>query len=128
MKKLLLVSVLFLAACGDHSSSISGWSYLPVVGLQGPAGTNGTNGQDATISPYDIVGIVDPCGTNPALHNEVFLKLENGTLVASFSDSSNGNNTRFSVLTPGNYVTTDGDNCTFTVTNTGTIINENHHF
>ena len=85
------------------------------------------NGEDAPSLPFNVVSLIDPCGTNPNIHNEVFLKLANDTIVASFSDNVNGYNTRFSVLSDGNYVTTDGDACNFTVTN-GSITYEDHHF
>ena len=36
-------------------------------------------------------------------------------LIASFSENVNGKNTRFVSIGPGNYMTTDGTECTFTV-------------
>jgi hypothetical protein len=84
-------------------------------------GTNGLDGEKAVPSVYEITEIVDPCGDAPDIYDEIFLKTSNGTLIASFSDAANGNNTRFSILTPGNYVTTDGSNCHLTVNNDGTV-------
>lgn len=84
-------------------------------GTPGADGAAGAPGTDA------IVQIIDPCGDAPGIYDEVILKLSNGTLLASFSDNANGNNTRFSVLTAGNYTTTDGSNCHFTVNANGTI-------
>lgn len=89
---------------------------------------NGAVGQSATPSAFTPVGLVDPCGTAPGIHNEIFIKLYNGTLISSFSDSSSGNNTRFAVLTAGTYQTTDGDNCVFTLNSSGAITYENHHY
>jgi hypothetical protein len=60
----------------------------------------------------NIVGIVDPCGPSGGLFDEVFLRSGNGQLIASFGT---GNSVRFSILVPGNYVTTDGTNCQFSV-------------
>lgn len=100
-------------------------------GTDGVNGTNGTNGQDgaaAPASPFTPVALVDPCGDAPGIYDEVFIKMANGLLVASFSDTAAGHNTRFSILTPGSYTTTDGDNCTFTVSPGFIIINENHHY
>lgn len=91
-------------------------------------GQNGVNGADAPISSYSPVGLVDPCGTNPNIFNEVFIRLNNGQMVASFSDNASGANTRFSILKPGNFVTTDGDGCTFSVDSNYQITNENHHY
>lgn len=66
----------------------------------------------ATLQGYNsIVSIIDPCGDAAGIWDEVFLQLSDGTLLASFSDNAAGQNTRFSVLTNGNYVTTDGSNC-----------------
>lgn len=94
----------------------------------GTDGLNGSNGQDASPSPFTPVSIVNPCGDAPGIYDEVFLKLQNGTLIASFSDNANGQNTRFSVLTAGSYQTTDGDNCVFTLDSSGNITSENHHY
>jgi hypothetical protein len=87
------------------------------------------NGADATVdNPFMPAALVNPCGDAPGIWDEIFLRLANGQLVASFSDNANGNNTRFSILTPGTYETTDGDNCMFTVDNSLQIINESHHY
>lgn len=87
--------------------------------------TNICNGKNGKVkkkrNPYKIVGLIDPCGDAPGVHDEVFIKFQNGTIIASFSDSASGLNTRFSVLTPGSYVTTDGSNCHFTVTSAGNV-------
>jgi hypothetical protein len=96
-------------------------------GAVGSTGASGQAGKDATLPPFAPIALVDPCGTNPHIYNEVFLRLANGMLLASFSDDLNGRNTRFSVLVPGNYMTSDGDNCSFTVDANGNITNESHH-
>lgn len=72
-----------------------------------------------------IIAVLDPCGVQGTNANEVLLKLTDGTLLASFSDSASGMNTRFSVLKDGNYVTSDGTLCFFTVT-AGTLSNEHN--
>lgn len=74
-------------------------------------GSNGAAGQQA------VLEVVDPCGDAVNIHDEVLLRLGDGTLLASFSDNANGKNTRFSALPPGSYATTDGSNCQFTVDN-----------
>lgn len=78
------------------------------------------------IMPTDIVAIVDPCGDSPGIIDEVFLRLKDRSLVASFSNNVNGDYTRFSILAPGNYQTTDGSNCFFTVDQDFNIINEHY--
>ena len=77
----------------------------------------------ATIQGYNnIVSIVDPCGNHPTKIDEVFLKLSTGHIVASFSDTAAGLNTRFSLLTDGSFSTTDGTGCSFTVSGGGTSV------
>jgi hypothetical protein len=97
-------------------------------GLVGATGSSGADGVSPVLPGFVPVAILDPCGTNPGLHNEVFMKLANGMVLASFSDNANGLNTRISVLTPGTYQTTDGDGCTFTINALGVITNENKHY
>lgn len=100
-------------------------------GLDGSNGLNGNDGQnglDAPPTPFTPVGLIDPCGDAPGIFDEVFLQMYDGTLLASFSDNANGKNTRFSILVPGNYTTTDNDNCSFTINNNGDIVNESHHY
>lgn len=87
---------------------------------------NGSNGTNAPPTPYTPTGLVDPCGDTAGKYDEVFIRLQNGTLVASFSDNANGQNTRFSVLVAGNYATTDGTGCYFSVDSSGNLFNE--HF
>lgn len=109
MKYLVMLSLLLVACAED-----------------GKNGANGVNGTNATQSPVSISSLVDPCGDRPNVLDEVFLRLVNGTLVASFSANSNGDNTRLVVILPGTYTTTDGDNCTFTVNSSLQLINESH--
>jgi hypothetical protein len=78
-------------------------------------GVNGEDGEDATLPPTSIVEVIDPCGDAPGIFDEVLLKLENDQILASFSQNQSGLNTRFSLLTPGTYGTTDGTSCVFTV-------------
>jgi hypothetical protein len=76
------------------------------------------------MTPFTIVGLINPCGDAPYIYDEIFLKLANGTIIASFSDDIYGTNTRFSVLAPGTFMTTDGDRCIFSVNAAGQIYNE----
>lgn len=91
------------------------------IGATGPQGPKGDPGATAPTSPYEVTQVIDPCGDAPGIYDEVFLKMANGTLIASFSDSAAGNNTRLSVLVPGSYVTTDGSNCHVVVHSDGTV-------
>lgn len=59
-----------------------------------------------------IIKMIDPCGTTPGYYNEVILRTMGGKLVAYFESGSS----RFlSILPPGNYATTDGTGCNFSV-------------
>jgi hypothetical protein len=78
------------------------------------------------MTPYTIVELINPCGDAPNVYDELLLRLANGMILASFSNSTSGAYTRFSLLPAGNYMTTDGDNCLFSVTSTGAITNERH--
>jgi hypothetical protein len=91
-------------------------------------GSNGTNGLNTPPTPFTPVAIINPCGDAPNIYDEVFLKLNNGILLSSFSDKVNGENTRFSLLTSGTYMTTDGDHCTFTLNASNVITYESHHY
>lgn len=96
------------------------------VGATGAQGATGAAGINAPVNPYDIVNIVDPCGDAPNIFDEVFLKLANGKMIASVSDNASGANTRFSVIAPGSWRTTDGSMCYFTIDANGNIYNERY--
>ena len=97
-----------LITCGDSS-------VLLLNGVPGPQGEQGP------ASPYTITEIIDPCGNASGIYDEVLLKLQSGKILASFSDSANGKNTRLSEITQGNYVATDGSNCHFSVDSLGNV-------
>ena len=94
-------------------------------GLDGAAGEDGL---DAPVNPYAPVALVNPCNDAPGIFDEVFIRLSNGSLIASFSQNLSGLNTRLSVLVPGSYMTSDGDACAFTVDANNQITNENHTY
>lgn len=95
-----------LVSCGSDSVLITN-------------GAPGAQGNPGPVSTYGIVGLVDPCGDAPGITDEVFLLLADGTLVWSFSDNINGYNTRLAVAYDGAFQTTDGSNCSFTVSTAG---------
>jgi hypothetical protein len=72
---------------------------------------NGIDGEDAPPTTYSVVNIINPCGDSSGF-DEVLLKLANGSLMAHYS---HGNKQFLTLLTPGNYATTDGESCNFTV-------------
>jgi hypothetical protein len=65
--------------------------------------------QDAT--SMGIVAVIDPCGDGPGF-DEVILQLADGTLIAYFES---GSRRHLSILGPGNYQTTDQQQCLFSV-------------
>ena len=84
------------------------------------------NGVVETVTVTEPTVLVNPCGDAPNVVDEVFVKLSNGTLLASMSADVNGSNTRLVVLEPGRYQTTDGDQCQFTITPEGDVTDESH--
>ena len=69
---------------------------------------------------HTIMSVVDPCGPSGGF-DEVLLRSGNGQLIASFSQAASGLNTRFAILPPGSYTTTDGTTCAFVVGVDGTV-------
>jgi hypothetical protein len=69
----------------------------------------------ATLEGYSsITAIIDPCGDKPGHFDEVILATSNGELLAYFESGSK----RFlTLLSNGNYRTTDKQRCYFTVSN-----------
>lgn len=91
-------------------------------GSDGHDGTNGHDGHDAVTSPFMPVEIIDPCGDTPGKFDEVLVRLANGILLATISDSASGQNTRLGEIPYGtSWVTTDGTNCHITVLSNGTV-------
>lgn len=74
-------------------------------------GARGADGAPAPATPYTVTEVIDPCGTGPGF-NEVLLRLGNGQILAHYASGA----TQFlTLIGPGNYVTTDGQACYFTV-------------
>ena len=96
------------------------------VGPQGPTGPEGPQGPTGVPGADAFVAMINPCDDAPGILDEILLVMSDGTVIASVSANANGDNTRFSVLPPGTYVTTDGDHCTFTLEASGTLSYESH--
>lgn len=107
-----VVLAMGFVGCGAIKHELRGAQGSPGESIVGP---QGPEGQAA------VVEVIDPCLDAPGIYDEVILRLANGQLLASFSQNASGLNTRFAILTPGSYQTTDGSNCSFTVTAEGDI-------
>lgn len=82
-------------------------------GENGSDGKDGEDGEDAPVSDTTIVDILDPCGDDPDHYDEVLLITQGGSVIAYFRE---GKNHEFlSLLVPGDYETTDKQECEFTV-------------
>ena len=82
---------------------------------------DGVDGEDGADGTNSITEIIDPCGDNPGKFDEVLIRLENNQLLVYFEDAGN----RFlSLLSPGNYRTTDSQKCYFTVDENYDIMDE----
>lgn len=77
---------------------------------------NGSNGTNAPPTPYTVTQIVKPCPNISGSFPEVLLVLQDRSILASASSNGSALTTRLALLSPGNYVTTDGRSCNFTVT------------
>lgn len=101
--KIVFTLIIFLTACSSGD---------------GRDGTNGVNGLDG-VSPAlpnnvtFITDIVDPCGQESQF-DEVILVLSDGSLLAHYS---HGNRQFLVRLSDGDYVTTDGTGCHFSIHN-----------
>lgn len=71
----------------------------------------------------NITAFHDFCGTTPNVFNEVGMITSSGKIVVYFES---GGSRYLSILSDGNYGTTDGTNCFFTVSNNGTVITNEH--
>jgi hypothetical protein len=99
-------------------------------GAQGAAGTNGTNGatgatgsQGATgatgaqgpVSAFSPITPITPCGAASSPWKEVLLCLQDGSVLADFSETMAGQDTRLSFIPAGSYEDTDESGCNFSV-------------
>lgn len=96
-----------LVTCGDKSVMI----YNGSDGIDGADGNDGIDGIDGRDGTSSVVEVIDPCG-DQGRFDEVLLRLEDGSILAHFSS---GNRQFLTFIGPGNYRTTDGLACNFTI-------------
>lgn len=85
-------------------------------------GVPGTDGRDAPPTPYTVTEVYDPCGRQTS-YDEVLLRMSSGQLLAHYAS---GSDQFLTLIGPGNYVTTDGTHCYFTVNSDMSISNEHN--
>lgn len=106
-------SIIMMASDDDRSGI-----YDPLAAHQQSATM--CNGSNAQLTPYTPVDSIFVCGQSGP-YDEVLLRLSNGRVLASFSQNVNGDNTRLAFIPDGNYQTTDGRNCAFTLTTANNV-------
>lgn len=107
----LILLLLLIGGCGKEDKGVA------PNPLQGPKGDKGDPGLSP--SSNDIAEAFSACPNIATPYREVLLRLNNGQLLASFSDNINGYNTRFVLIPDGTYTNSDGSGCTFTVSTSG---------
>lgn len=90
-----------------------------LVVCNGLTGQSGQSGKDAPISPMTPVAYITPCGPNSSPFKEVLLLMGDGSVLASFSNTQAGYNTRFAFIPDGTFQDTDSSNCIFTLSTSG---------
>lgn len=103
----------------DGSHSQTEYVCNGVNGSNGQAGLNGTNGSNGGTVTFNLVQVVEPCGAASSPWKEVLLGLQGGQILADFSETSGGQNTRLSFIPNGSYGDTDESGCSFTVSGDG---------
>jgi len=114
----LLMLTLLLSGCGI------GEGYLAPIKLVDARYKKVPMTIVSVASSHDIVAIIDPCGDNPGVVDEILLRMSNGQIIVSYSNNVSGDYTRLAILVPGTYQTTDTQGCFFTIDSNGGIINE----
>ena len=77
------------------------------------------DGADAPPTSLTPVQAIAPCGVASSPYKEVLLVLSDGEVLASYSDSASGANTRLALLPDGSYVDTDASSCQFSLATNG---------
>jgi hypothetical protein len=114
-----------LVTCSDGATVIIENGTNGIDGINGQDGRNGTDGRDGhdgeaghdgRNGTNSIQRVIDPCGNTPGIIDEVLLQMADGSFLCYFTANINGDYGRLAVLPPGNYMTTDGSNCHFSIT------------
>jgi hypothetical protein len=128
MTRYIAIIALTLTACGYQTHTISGppgkdgeMGPTGAVGATGPTGADGIDGVDGVTGPTGamgptgddgILGLIKLCPHIPGAYPEYLIRTDYGLIGVYFG----GGKTFLANIIPGNWVTTDGRNCHFTVT------------
>lgn len=74
------------------------------------------NGVNGSTPAFSVTSTIAPCTAASSPYKEELLCLNNGNVLASFSDNASGLNTRLSLLPAGTFTDTDNSGCSFAVT------------
>lgn len=109
------IAVFFLIGCGVTTIPGNKGSTGPAgpTGAPGPQGLPGPTGSPGPTGPQGASGvtIVPLCPSISGSYPELLFMI-NGSLYGVYYDLNGAHET---LVTPGNYITTDGRNCHFTV-------------
>lgn len=87
----------------------------------GSTSTIVANGSDGAPGAASVMEVIVPCPETATAHSETLLRAGN-VVIASFSSNAQGDNTRLTVLVPGQgYVTTDNRGCSFSINANGEL-------
>lgn len=97
---------------------------LPIVNCRGPKGDNGVNGAQGTQGQQGTPGTsVQAQPFCPNIAGGIGFQEQYITIAGqAYAVYYDGTHTFLALLKPGNYVTTDGRDCHFTVNSDGSII------
>jgi hypothetical protein len=107
-----LFIILFLISCGGPGEP--GPRGRP--GAQGEAGAKGQPGQPGADA---VIEVIDPCG-NESGHDEILIRLSNGKIYGSLAGAKKRD--YLVEMLPGDYVTSDEQQCKYVVTETGEVV------
>ncbi len=119
-------SMISLTAADAQVCPTGGWNITVTNGSNSPSsypvcnGATGATGAAAPVSPLSLVQLIAPCGLASSAWKEELMLFSDGTLLADYSTSASGSDTRLSLIPDGTYEDTDESGCVFTISTSGT--------
>ena len=84
------------------------------VVCNGSVGATGAAGQNAPVM-LGVESFIPPCGNSSSAYKEQLICFNNGSLLADFSATMSGDETRLAFIPAGSYEDTDASGCNFSV-------------